>query len=733
MLASLLLVGLYSDAVAVRFHSRADHPDRSNHGEGALDSLAQHLGVATHLSPMKGAFTSSKYEYDPLTRFAGDAVSAVEHAKLVIDVLERAAEKNPNMIALRAPEQDEHGNLVKKSFFHRHHDYLYTKYTWKEYRDLVMDAATAFLSMGLQPLDAVNIRGINSPEWLITFLGCIAAGGLPVGLYPTDSDDILEFKAKDSGAAFIVLGRAKDLAVYSKFLNKAEFSGIKAVIMWDSNAQHPEKLNHDILGEIGTLSRPLLGWKAFLARGQDRTAANFRRQLRERLESQVPGQAGTVVYTSGTTGNPKGVMLSQDALTWSAETLANKVLVKSPPGGQMRIISYLPLNHVAGQMLDIIAPLVMSSLETGMYTTVYFPAACYVKKRCFKEQLVDAKPTLFLGVPEVWDGLKLKIEEATKSKIGGFTKDAFPKVVLGKVGLGSTMYAISGAGPLSKSTLSFFHGMGLNILNMYAQSESSALGTSWLKADFDDFKGGDKFGSIGRAVGNRLQIATPDGEGKGEIQLWGRNVMLGYLNRADKTEEAISPEGWLSTGDLGRIDRDGFVFLTGRLKEIMKDRGGEMIAPVAVEEGIKKACNKPERTILKQAIVVGDGKYYISALLTLVESADDGIPTGDLTGAARQVDPQATTVEQAKASQIWASMLSTCIAEYNEEAAKSQQRVYRFLVLPKDITAEDSPDLMTPTFKIKRSGVTARYAEEIKSCGGDEALRDRSVRPCSSL
>merc|ERR1719401_2112513 len=144
-----------------------------------------------------------------------------------------------------------------------------------------------------------------------------------------------------------------------------------------------------------------------------------------------------------------------------------------------------------------------------------------------------------------------------------------------------------------------------------------------------------------------------EGDTEGEIVLYGRNMMLGYLNKEAKTAEAFTPSGWLKTGDRGKIDKDGFVFLTGRLKEIFKDLGGEMIAPVAVEQGIKEACNLPGQQILKQVIVVGDGKYYISALVTLLEKLDDNIPQGDLMGEAQKVDPGAFTVADAMASQIW--------------------------------------------------------------------------------
>jgi long-chain-fatty-acid--CoA ligase ACSBG len=233
-------------------------------------------------------------------------------------------------------------------------------------------------------------------------------------------------------------------------------------------------------------------------------------------------------------------------------------------------------------------------------------------------------------------------------------------------------------------------------------------------------------------LGNKVRIENTDEEGRGEIELKGRNVMLGYLNRMDKTESAVTSDGWLKTGDMGKFDKDLFVFLTGRLKEIMKDKGGEMIAPVSVEEGIRKACNQPGKSILKQAIVVGDGKYYISVLLTLVEGAEDGIPTGQLAGAAKDVDPTTKTIEDAKKSTAWAQELTSCIADYNKVAAKSQERVFRYAILAEDITAEHSPDLMTPTFKIKRTGVNAKYADLISSCGGDSALLDRNVQECKA-
>jgi len=697
--AALQLTGVGAYRQQVQEHEAGSVTERLH---GVFEAA---VAAGSPLKPMEGIYSESKFEYDP--RPGRDFES-----QTLIQMLEAAAKQHPNEIALRAPHQDENGDLMEKgagyAFNAGAKKYKYTKYTWKEYRDLVMDAAAAYISMGLQPMDAVNIRGVNSAEWMISFLGCIAAGGLPVGLYPTDSDDILQFKAQDSGAAFIVVAKVGDLEIYSKFLD--EVPSVKAVILWDGKGL-PESIPADLLRKMNKVERPLLLWKDFISKGQGRSATHFTEEVARRIAQLKPGQATTVVYTSGTTGNPKGVMLTHDSVTYAAGKTAS-ILTKRPKHGEHRIVSYLPLNHVAGQMLDVIYPLYTTQFPET-YATTYFPATCYLKKRCIPEQLKDAKPTIFLGVPEVWDGLRLKIELATGSGLKLWLREKAPGVILGGVGLDKVMYAITGAGPITKDTLWFFHVMGINILNVYAQSESSALGTAWTLSDFGEYSLEEKFGSIGKAMGNELQLH----ETTSEIMLKGRNVMLGYLNRLDKTTEAITAEGWLKTGDKGRIDEDGFVFLVGRLKEIMKSFGGEMIAPVTVEEGIKKACNG-DGLVVKQAVVQGDGAYYLSVLVSLVEDAVDGIPSGKLAGAAKEVDPAAQTVASAQMSQVWADRLATCIATYNKGASKAPEKVWRYAILPQDITAEGSPDMMTPTFKIKREGVSTRYSGLIASCGG---------------
>lgn len=667
------------------------------------------------LKPMTGLSTSSKFEYNPLTD--------ITDAKRIIDLLDAAATNNGDQLAFRSPEEWRE-ELVWKSFgMFKEYKIQYHKVTWKEYREAVLSAATAFVALGLKPMDAVNIKGVNSVEWLVAFLGTIVAGGLPVGLYPTDSPEVLKYKALDSGATFIVVGSAKDVGRYSKFVDQLD--GFQKIIYWGTAPAYT--------------GDNFIHWDNFLAEGRDHSR---QAKVYADAKKQHPGQAASVVYTSGTTGKAKGVMLSQDNLIWSAETVSNAILTKWPEDGEMRSISYLPLNHVAGQMLDIILPL-WSTSKAGQHHTLFFPAKCFLGKTCFKEQMQDARPVVHFGVPLVWDGFKAKLQSALSTFKGAAARKVLGNsFILKQLGLGECLYAASGAGAISPETIAFFQDLGLNILNLYGQSESTGLGTMWTNDDFDT----SKVGSIGKPTPyTELRLvdkSSKEVSKQGEIQMRGRHVMLGYLSKPEKTQATISEDGWLATGDLATQDDHLWVHLTGRLKEIMKTHGGEMMAPNAMEAGIAKACNTKDKTLLKQVMVVGDGEMYASVLVTLPEEIVDDMPTGKLAWPATLMPPafevkaRWTTIADARLTEEWEGYLSSCLTEYNKVAEKRAQRVYKFAILPKDIT-RGQDDLMTSTFKIKRTGVVAAYKDLIEKCypaGKDEekskAIVKSGVTPC---
>jgi len=698
-------VHLLTFACGMLLSARTVH-QQQQHGQDVsmlAGSFNQVHGYGFPMIPMEGRFTESKFEYDPRP-------GAEFSSTTLIDLLEAAARAHPNDAAFQKPRQDGAGDLAggRNRFFSLRRGRPYTKYTWKEYRDLVMVAASAYIARGLKPMDTVNIRGINSPEWLIAFLGCIAAGGLPVGIYPTDTPETLEFKARESAASFIVVGSAEDAKIYQQFVGRVPT--LKAMITWDTEAPRDALPGPFLEGP----NRPrFLSWSEFVAE-------NYGDGVRyERIKSIKPGQAAAVVYTSGATGQPKGAMLSHDALTWAASVIDSSLLKNTPLGGRHRIFSHTPLSHVAGLVYDVVWPLYATQLG-GTRVTAFFPARCYAEKRCVPRQLTDARPTVFVGTPEVWEGLRVRMDPARRA--GVFNKSSSAR----GLGLDKVKAAVNVGGPILKGTHWFFHRAGIKILDVFGQSESAALGTAWTPEDFARCNLTETFGSIGKPVGNEFQISA----GGGEIMLRGRNVMLGYLNALDETRSSFAEDGWLRTGVVAESEsRGGFVFPLGRASELMRSAMSEEVRPAVVEQGIREACNG-DGNIVKEVVVFGDGAYYLSALLTLYEDVKGGIPTGELIGAAASVDT-AKTVAEAQVSNMWSFHLGRCISRYNDEnSTDSSAKVWRFAVVP-GITPESAPDLMAPLHQVKRRGVARKYADLLRICGGDAPLRPMAgPSPC---
>jgi long-chain-fatty-acid--CoA ligase ACSBG len=280
-------------------------------------------------------------------------------------------------------------------------------------------------------------------------------------------------------------------------------------------------------------------------------------------------------------------------------------------------------------------------------------------------------------------------------------------LIKGKLGLKQMRIALSGAGAIKPDTVAFFHKLKIDILNVYGQSESTGGGTLTTPHTFDM----KKTGSIGKVLpGTKIRYVNT--EFGNELQLFGRHIMLGYLNKAAKTGGTVDGEGWLATGDIAETDEDGYVWLTGRSKEIMKNHGGEMIAPVLAEQSIEKAC----AGLVAKVIVVGDKEYYLSALVMLPEELDGTEPTGRLAGAAKGVVEGVSTITEAQNSTQYSDMLKECFADYNTNLALNRvARVFRFTILDHAINTEDQ-DLMTPTQKLKRDGVMTKFSEEYSKC-----------------
>ncbi|CAL8126075.1 unnamed protein product [Orchesella dallaii] len=481
------------------------------------------------------------------------------------------------------------------------------KWTYEEYYRDVRNVAKAFIALGLQPNHSVCILGFNSPEWFIADLGAIMAGGIPAGIYTTNCPKSCAYIAQDSRANIYVVDDERQL---SKVLqNRGVLPDLKAIV------QYVGKPTCDIC----------YSWQELLEFG----AAQSDDELNKRLRHMAVNQACTLIYTSGTTGNPKGVMLSHDNLTWLTQETS---LCANFEGDHEEVVSYLPLSHIAAQTADIYIPLFTQA-------TVHFADPDALKGTLINT-LKEVQPTKFVAVPRVWEKMYEKLREigrantGLKLKLGNWAKEqgtlynerklrgeSSPEtfqfklakaLILSQIrkalGLSRSTLNISAAAPISVDILEYFMSLNIIIVEAYGLSECSGphcMGVESL--------GRVRFGSIGMPLdSNATKLDKLIQNGQGEICLGGRHVCMGYLNQEKKTKNAIDNEGWLHTEDVGYVDQNGYVFITGRIKELLITAGGENVAPVPIEDNIKSVL-----PFISNAMVIGDKLKFLSVLITI--------------------------------------------------------------------------------------------------------------------
>ncbi len=540
--------------------------------------------------------------------------------------------------------------------------------TWRTYGEQIRTAARAMIALGMPAGGKVAILGFNRPEWTIFDHAAMMAGGCPAGIYTTCSPDEVAYIVHHCEAKLVLVENADQLAkVRAK---RAEIPQVEWIVMMQGATFEP--------------AADTLSWDAFMAKaGPDA-------DLDARVAAIEAGDLATLIYTSGTTGPPKGVMLSHRNLAWTSDLLLD---VGGRREGEVSL-SYLPLSHIAEQMCTIHMPATMGS-------TVYFAES--IDK--VPENLKDARPTAFFGVPRIWEkfhaGLAAKLSQATgvKKRLVDWARgvctqvnthrdrgEAIPRVldlqyrlatrlVIGKVkaalGFDRAQRLYSGAAPIAPDVLAFMSSLDLPILEIYGQSEDSGPTSC-------NLVGRTKLGSVGVALpGLEVKIADD-----GEICIRGPNVFLGYYKEPEATAETLH-DGWLRSGDLGAFDKDGFLTITGRKKEIIITAGGKNISPKNIEALIKSS------PLVGEAVVIGDRRKYLTALITLE-------PT-----AAQQVAP-----DEARAQ------VQAAIDTANQSLARVEQ-VKKFAILARPFGV-DSGEL-TPTLKIKRKAVAQLYAREIES------------------
>nr|XP_060473456.1 long-chain-fatty-acid--CoA ligase ACSBG1 isoform X3 [Panthera onca] len=566
--------------------------------------------------------------------------------------------------------------------------------------------------LGLEQAHSVAILGFNSPEWFFSAVGTVFAGGIVTGIYTTSSPEACQYIAHDSRANIIVVDTQKQLEKILKIWKNLPH--LKAVVTYrEAPARKMARVYtmHEVMGLGDELPEETLDAV---------------------ISAQQPNQCCVLIYTSGTTGSPKGVMLSQDNVTWTARHCSQAGGIQAAEVQQEVVVSYLPLSHIAAQFYDL-----WTGIQWGAHICFAEPDAL---QGSLANTLREVEPTSHLGVPRVWEKIMERIQEVgagsgfirrkmllwamsvaleqnvtcPSSDLKSFKARLADYLVLAKVrqalGFARCRKNFYGAAPLTTETEQFFLGLNIHLYGGYGLSETSG-------PHFISSLSNHRPGSSGKAVpGCLVKLVNKDAEGVGEICLWGRTIFMGYLNMEDKTSEAIDAEGWLHTGDTGRLDEDGFLFITGRLKEIIITAGGENVPPVPIEDAVKM-----ELPIISNAMLVGDQRKFLSMLLTLKCTLDPDAchPTDHLTEQAvqfcRQVGSSATTVSEivGRRDEAVYRAIEEGIQRVNRKAAAQPYHIQKWAILQKDFSVAGGE--LGPTLKLRRFIVLDKYKDVIDS------------------
>lgn len=605
---------------------------------------------------------------------------------------------------------DKYGSLTALS---SKKDGIWEHITFQEYYQLCRQSAKAFLKLGLKQFYSVGILGFNSPEWFISAVGTVFAGGITTGIYTTNSPEACYYVAKDCRANIIVVENHKQLEKILQIWEKLPH--LQAVVQYK--------------GSLQVKRSDLYTWKEFMELGNDISDEH----LNDVIQSQKPNQCCVLIYTSGTTGNPKGVMLSHDNITWTAAHASRAGDMQPAEIQQETIVSYLPLSHIAAQIYDL-----WTGIKWGEHVYFANPDAL---KGTLVDTLKEAQPTSYMGVPRIWEKIMERIKEVS-AQAGIFRRKMLswamsvslqrnlnpssnderklflPAVadflVLSKIrkmlGFSCCQKHFSGAAPISAETLEFFLGLNITLYEAYGMSETS--GPHVMSGPHTH-----RFQCCGKAVpGCQMKLVNKDPDGCGEICFWGRTVFMGYLNMEDKTREVFDEDGWLHSGDIGKIDSEGFLQVTGRIKELIITAGGENIPPIPIEDAVKRYL-----PIVSNAVLIGDRRKFLSMLLTLKSTVDLDIlePLDKLTPEAiqfcREVGSKATTITEIVGQKDKAvyRAIQEGIDKVNSEAVSNAQRIQKWTVLSKDFSIAGGE--MGPTMKIKRHAIVDKYNKDVEA------------------
>ena len=558
--------------------------------------------------------------------------------------------------------------------------------SWADYGRIAREVAMGLLALGVEPGDAVAIFSPNRPEWHIVDMGAMCARARTVPVYLNNAPAQVAYVLGHSGSKVVFVAGEEQLRKVEKARDEAP--DLRHAIAFDADTSAD--------GFVVSLDD-------LRQRGRDADTSDpgaFDASWRGVAAEDV----ATVVYTSGTTGMPKGAVLTHGNVVWTADSLM-QVFSEGDDG---RRLSYLPLAHIAERV-------------TGHFQQSFLGAQTWFAQSIdtLLQDLQDCRPTVFFAVPRVWEkfhaGIMAKLserEEAERQMFEGLLTLAVAAVELRQegediteenvqalamadqmafgplraaLGLDQVRFAVSGAAPINPELLTFWHAVGVPIAEVYGQTEDCGPATL-------NPPGRVKIGTVGPAIpGCEVRLADD-----GEILVRGGNVFQGYY-RNDEGTALTLVDGWLHTGDVGVLDEDGYLTITDRKKDLIITAQGKNVAPQELESRLKY------HPLVSQAVVIGDRRPYLVALITLDPdasqrfAAEHGVDLSDPAAFA-----EAPAVVDA---------IQGAVDAVNAEFSRAEQ-IKRFRILPRDFSVEEEE--VTPTLKVRRRAIVERYDEAIE-------------------
>jgi long-chain acyl-CoA synthetase len=597
------------------------------------------------------------------------------------DALQRTL---PGQLILRARELPDQVALRVKELG------IWREVSWREYAHTVRATARMLWEKGVRPGDHVAIVSDNRPEWLYADLAAQSLGARGVGIYQTNPPEDVAYILSDCGAVVLF---CEDQEQVDKAVAIAQATPtVRSVVVFDARG-------------TADLDDPrLMRWDEFLARGGELAEAEADRDWFARCVAALdPDAPSMVVYTSGTTGAPKGAMISSSNVVAVTRAFVEVMGIDSSDS----MLSYLPLCHVAEKIFSVFLP-----LATG--AVVHFGESIDT----VQNDLREVSPTVFLGVPRIWEkmhaSVHVKMQDSSWLKrilfrlLSRKGADIAARKQQGAVGLWDRMawrigdlliyrplqerlglrrcwLAVTGAAPISPELLHWFHGVGIAIAEGYGQTECA--GVSHICRP-----GAVRLGTVGEAV-PLVECRLAD---DGEVLVRGPNVFCGYLNQPDATP--IDEQGWLHTGDIGSIDERGNLSITGRKKEIIITSGGKNLSPERIENALKTS------PYIKEAVAVGDSRKFISALVQIEYDR-----VGDW--ATRRGIAHTSHTDLAGKDEVVA-LIADEIDKANEHLARVEE-VRAFRLLDRELSQDEGE--LTATQKVRRRVIHEAYADLIES------------------